>query len=195
MSEKNESVDIEKTVKKRKLDSSTSENAPKQYDVERVTAVRIRRHNKHFRTEFNVKWHGYDDKSWEPLENLSDKCPFLVEDFEKESRKKMLTSLGDLKYNSDVRAGVGNLPVISKTIVSNFKLPEEHIPTGTEIVQDILHERSCKDGTVLWFMRFKNDPNFYFVRQCVAEFYYPAASVYFHKYMLKKVRNKVSKEV
>lgn len=58
-----------------------SQSGNEEYVVEKILDVR----KKGKRTEFYVKWKGYDeeDSTWEPAIHLLPNCKDMIEDFEK----------------------------------------------------------------------------------------------------------------
>lgn len=173
--------------RERGAEPSAQNSAEEAYEVEDITQSRIHK-NLHgdIRAEFKVKWKGYTEKTWEPLESLYKTCPLLIEKLEMKGRQKLQTDLNKCQLG---KGGVKNnraFPVIPKEFLKHFKHAIEHVPTGNETIRDILYVTQDDERNVFWAMRFMNDSNFYFVRKCIAEYYYPVAASMFHEYLSRK---------
>lgn len=151
-----------------------------EYEVASITRSRVEKTlNGEYRTEFRVKWKGFKELTWEPMEFLADKCPLLFESLQKESAKKMRKSLHNA--TAAVPTKIPNFPQIPAKILSQFKDPIEFVPNGNEVVENIVHE-ICRNGSVIfWLVSFIGGPNLVYVRQCVMEYYFPTDSAFFHK--------------
>lgn len=158
--------------------NATNENS--EFAVEDITAIRIRKNEKGlFVTEFNVKWVGYSEKNWEPMENVF-KCPNLLKGLTKKYRQRMLAKLTTTqRQNEGITSGIGNFPAIPQSLSRHFNHDIESIPTGNETVMEIPYEH-MRDGEFFWEVRFEKDPYIYYVRKCVMEYFFPEASAHFH---------------
>lgn len=159
---------------------ANAENPDTEFAVEDISDIRIRKNEKGlFVTEYEVKWVGYTEKNWEPMENLFH-LPLLLKAFTKRYRTRMLAKLTtDQRRNKAITSSFGNFPAIPKSVARQFNHDIESIPTGNEKVIEIPYEFK-RDGEFFWDVRFEGDHNIYFIRKCVMEYFFPEDSANFH---------------
>jgi len=101
--------------RRRKEPKSKSENSQPdnpEYKVESITDIRIRKEQSgRVVTEFVVKWEGYTERNWEPMENVY-KCPLLMKPLQDNYRQqRMLRGLSASQTsNRSITDGIPNFP-------------------------------------------------------------------------------------
>jgi hypothetical protein len=167
-----------------------------------VEDIRDHRFNhKKMRTEFNMKWKGYEkeENSWEPLENVY-KCPILLENMEKRKRASLAKPLSKIKASKIVKeAVITTLPrfqSLGPDVIRKFKDPSEFVPRGTEIFGWLKSECISNDNDILWKVYFKAsestpDSNqkkmtVRYVRKSVMSYYWPVEAALFLTHLKHK---------
>lgn len=164
-------ITIEKTKmsnkKPRAQESSEEELEAEEYVVERVVDKRVRGG----RTEYLLKWKGFDerDNTWEPEENLD--CPDLISDYENRASAAKTNETKKNKRKTDIDAMINKkkkseLPNLTPTnngnnhsIEYSFKVNEENntergFDRGLE--PDRIIGATDSSGELMFLMKWKN---------------------------------------
>ena len=175
--------------------NAADDEAGKEWLIADFMKTNIEKVNGEFVTKFLVKWRNHPKKTWEPMEMLAH-CPLLFGNYAIREHKKLLKKVRDLNMTTSTGGGGGddddddlpNFSTIPSDILANFKDPDEYIPTGREIVMNILCEGKKENGLVLWSVIFKTINGVCKVRKCVMEYYFPGEAAFFHMYQRKQAK-------
>ena len=153
------------------------------FDVEDIIDHRFNR--KAMRTEFNVKWEGWEKEhnSWEPLESVY-KCPVLIENMEKRKRAALVKTIFNSNITTSQKEGIiRSLPrfkVLSAGVTNKLKDPKETVPKGNESFGSLKSEcLSTNKDDILWKVYFNGALGAKFVRKSVMSYYWPVESALF----------------
>lgn len=155
-----------------------------QYAIEAILSHRLNKDT--LITEFRVKWVGYKETNWEPLDNVYD-SPKLIEGMQVKKFAEYSKSVKGLAVDPEVLSAAERFPVLDKTITAKFKDPIEFVPSGSEKLHWIISEMLSEKETLLWKVLFKHNLSApFFVRKAVVSYYWPLEASLFLGLWVKK---------
>lgn len=155
-----------------------------EFAVESISSHRLDKAT--LQTQFRVKWVGYQEPSWEPIDNVF-KCPKLITDMIGRKTAEHAKSLAKLEVSAEALANHPRFPVLDRATCSKFNDPIEFIPNGNEHLHWIIDERLSDKGNLIWKVLFKENvkaPRF--VRKAVVCYYWPLEAALFLTDWVKK---------